>query len=112
MRRALLVHHGLNFERTIPVYLSVNPTLFNNVDYNGDTCVVSVDVGCETQEWSYNEDDAWLLVTGASSPGDNASVSIHVAVNDTGSLRQGTVTFSSPDCDDVIVTINQLANPV
>lgn len=110
MRRALTVHHGLNFERTIPVYLSVQPTVFNNVAYGGEDLSVDIDVGSETQNWSGTEDDAWLLLLGDSPPGDD-SVTIRVAPNSTGLPRQGTVTFSSADCDDVVVTVNQLANP-
>ena len=113
MRRALTKFHGLNFERTIPVFLVVDPTTFNNVDYEGDSVYVAVDVGSETQAWSYVEDDAWLLVKGASSPGDDASVEIKVAAQPAGEQppRQGTVTFSSTDCPDVVVTVNQLARP-
>jgi len=112
MKRNLIVHHGLNFERTIPVYLSVKPTTFNNVDYEGDDLSADVDVGSEAQEWSYIEDDAWLLVMGASSPGDD-TLTIRVAAQPAGEQppRQGTVTFSSTDCPDVVVTVNQLARP-
>ena len=112
MRRALLVHHGLNFQRSVPVFLSVEPIIFNNVAYAGDICVVSVDVGSETQTWDYSDDAWWILVTGGSRVGDDPVVNINVSANTTGSPRTGHVTFTSPDCDDVIVTINQLANPV
>jgi len=110
MKRNGPVFHGMNFERAIPVYLSVNPTLFNSVDYAGDDLAAHVDVGSEAQEWSVVEDDAWLLVMGESSPGDD-DVTIRVAANATEDPRQGTVTFSSTDCPDVVVTVNQLANP-
>jgi len=111
MRRNVPVFHGMNFERLIPVYLSVKPGLFNNVDYAGEDLMVDVDVGSETQNWSAVENDGWLLVIGDSPPGDD-EVTIRVSVNDTGSPRQGTVTFSSTDCPNVVVTVNQMANPV
>jgi len=112
MKRNLIVHHGLNFERTIPVYLSVNPTIINNVDYDGETRSVAVDVGSESQTWDYSDDAAWIIVKNATKVGDDADVSIQCLANDTGLLRQGHVTFISDNCPDVVVTVNQLANPV
>lgn len=111
MKRNLPVFHGMNFERTIPVYLIVDPTTYNNVDYAGDDLSADIDVGSEAQEWDGAADDAWILLLGKSSPGDD-TVTIRVAANSTGLPRQGTVTFTSSGCADVVVTVNQLANPV
>jgi len=110
MRRALTVHYGLNYERTVPVYLDVDPEVFNNVAYGGEDLYADVDVGSENQEWDATSNDWWILVMSENSPGDD-TVTLRVAANSTGSPRQGTVTFSSNDCDDVVVTVNQLANP-
>ena len=65
----------------------------------------------EAQEWDATSDDWWILVLSEDSTGDD-TVTLRVGANSTGSPRQGTVTFSSDDCDDVVVTVNQLANPV
>lgn len=112
MRRALTVHHGLNFERTIPVFLILATTVFNSVDYAGEDLNDSVNVGSESQTWSLVEDDpTWIMVIGESSPGDDDFI-IRVAANSTGLPRSGTVTFSSSGCPDVVVTVNQLANPI
>ena len=109
MKRNLIVHHGLNSERPIPVYLSVKPEVYGS-SWEGEDLYFDVDVGSETQEWSCIENDAWLLVIGDSSPGDD-EVTIRVSENDTGLPREGTVTFSSVSCPDVVITIEQMANP-
>ncbi|HUU99453.1 MAG TPA: BACON domain-containing protein [Bacteroidales bacterium] len=114
MRRALLVHHGLNHERTPLIFLDVDP-LTLNFPYTADSDTVEVDVATEDQAWDYSADmghaPAWGYVSGASKLGDD-TVTIGVYENTTGSPRQGTVTFTSDDCDDVVVTINQMANPI
>ena len=110
MRRALTVYHGLNYERAVLVYLDVDPKIFNNVAYGGEDLYADVDVGSESQDWDATSNDYWILVLSEDPPGDD-TVTLRVAANSTGNPRQGTVTFSSDDCDDVVVTVNQLANP-
>jgi hypothetical protein len=113
MRRALTVHHGLNFGRAIPDYLSVDP-LTLNFPYTADSDTVEVDVFPEERVWDYTtdlgHDPPWGYVSGASKSGDD-TVTIGVYENTTGSPRQGTVTFTSSGCPDVVVTVNQMANP-
>lgn len=111
MLRNLLVIHGHNKSGSAPS-LSVDPTLFSGVTYEGTTVQVAVDVASESQEWDYSDDALWILVRNATKIGDDTSVDIQISANSSGSPRTGHVTFTSADCADVVVTINQVANPI
>jgi hypothetical protein len=112
MIRNLIVVHGHNHSAPAPS-LDVDPTLFSGISYEASFQYVAVDVATEDQAWDCSSDVSWITISGASKLGDDASVRLNVAAQDAGEQppRTGHVTFTSTDCANVVVTINQQARP-
>ena len=114
MIRNTIAFHGQNQQFEILPSLSVLPASLN-LSWEADSDTVTVNVATEDQAWSVSASlghaPAWGYVSGASEIGDD-TVTIGVYENTTGSPRNGSVTFSSDGCDDVVITVHQAANPI
>jgi hypothetical protein len=93
--------------------LAISDTSFGLVDVDGEKNAFTVTVADVTQTWDYEistGDDSWISVHGASKIGTD-SMSIWILAQPAGEQppRGGTITFTSDDCANKVLTISQAA---
>lgn len=74
---------------------TLSPSTVTNVDGDGDTFTLSVDVTPNTLNWTLDK-PSWISISGASGTGDDASINVLVDANpDTSNSRSGTITLKT-----------------
>ncbi len=111
MSRVLLVLHGQNYGPDYNPYLDVSvgtpivSLLADGTSSNGRN-IATVDVADDDQYWWIVRSDTWIMLTLYNDYGDNTTT-ITATQNVSESPRNGTVTFKSTGCDDVVIIVTQ-----